>query len=230
MKVFQIRVKLYLLKSIKQDETQEKIASFIDCALGQEEILLEMHKSKDYKSYCFDSLYPVEDDKEYKKDKIYTVTIRTIEPVLARFFLEELVHFYNLDFKAIISECKEIQKKYIERIYSMTPCLIKDDRGYWKRYMNITEFEERIRVNLIKKHNFNTNSKINEDFPLFTNFEVKNIKPIATSFKGMNMLGDKINAIVADNEQAQEIIYMALATGILENNSRGFGFINFRYL
>jgi len=215
---------------MKQEETQEKLASFIDCALGQEETLLEMHKSKDYKSYCFDSLYPVEEDKEYKKDMIYTVTIRTIEPVLARFFTEQLVHYYNFDFKAIISECKVVQKKHIERVYSMTPCLIKDNRGYWKRYMNVYEFEERIRVNLIKKYNFYTNSKINEDFPLFTNFELKNKKPIATSFKGVDMLGDKINSVIADNEQAQEIIYMALATGILENNSRGFGFINFRYL
>lgn len=230
MKVFQIRVKLYLLKSMKQEETQEKLASFIDCALGQEETLLEMHKSKDYKSYCFDSLYPVEEDKEYKKDMIYTVTIRTIEPVLARFFTEQLVHYFNFDFKAIISECKVVQKKHIERVYSMTPCLIKDNRGYWKRYMNVYEFEERIRVNLIKKYNFYTNSKINEDFPLFTNFELKNKKPIATSFKGVDMLGDKIISVIADNEQAQEIIYMALATGILENNSRGFGFINFRYL
>ncbi|HCW52770.1 MAG TPA: CRISPR-associated endoribonuclease Cas6, partial [Clostridium sp.] len=33
-----------------------------------------------------------------------------------------------------------------------------------------------------------------------------------------------------DNAMAQELLYMSIGTGILEMNSRGQGFINYRYL
>ena len=35
---------------------------------------------------------------------------------------------------------------------------------------------------------------------------------------------------VADNEMAQKLAYLALGTGVLEMNSRGFGFVNYRWL
>lgn len=49
-------------------------------------------------------------------------------------------------------------------------------------------------------------------------------------YKNINLLGDKIVLEVAQNHQAQELAYLALGVGLLENNSRGFGFVNFKYL
>ena len=41
------------------------------------------------------------------------------------------------------------------------------------------------------------------------------------------LLGDKMEIVVANNKGAQELFYMALGTGLLENNSNGCGFVNF---
>ncbi len=57
-----------------------------------------------------------------------------------------------------------------------------------------------------------------------------NKKPIATKYKDISILGDKIKFMISDNEQAQKIVNFALGTGLGEMNSRGLGFINYRYL
>ena len=44
------------------------------------------------------------------------------------------------------------------------------------------------------------------------------------------LLGDKLQLTVADDEVSQRIAYMTLGTGIGENNGRGMGFVNFRWL
>jgi len=84
--------------------------------------------------------------------------------------------------------------------------------------------------NLIKKYNLINNEKLDENFDLYTFIEIKNKKPIATSYKGKRILGDKINIIISDDIRAQELAYMALGTGIGEMNARGQGFVNFRWL
>ena len=49
-------------------------------------------------------------------------------------------------------------------------------------------------------------------------------------YKNIHLLGDKISIEIAQNERAQKLAYLALGTGVLENNSRGFGFMNYEYL
>lgn len=54
--------------------------------------------------------------------------------------------------------------------------------------------------------------------------------PVPAVYKNVKLLGDKIRLSVADNEAAQNLAYMSLGTGLGEMNSRGFGFINYRWL
>ena len=49
-------------------------------------------------------------------------------------------------------------------------------------------------------------------------------------FKDITFLGDKIRLSISDNKTAQELAYMALGTGIGEINSRGAGFLGWRWL
>ena len=44
------------------------------------------------------------------------------------------------------------------------------------------------------------------------------------------LLGDKISLNISDDKLAQDLAYMALGTGLLEVNSRGAGFTNYRWL
>ena len=96
--------------------------------------------------------------------------------------------------------------------------------------MSLSELEERLKVNLIKKWNHFTGEKINEDFQLYTMLEFLNEGPIVMEYKNVKLLGDKVRLQIADNDNAQKLAYMSLGTGLLEMNSRGAGFVNYRWL
>ena len=52
--------------------------------------------------------------------------------------------------------------------------------------------------------------------------------PVPIIYKGRKLVGDKVELQVANNEKAQNIAYMLLGTGLLENCARGCGFLNFK--
>jgi CRISPR-associated endoribonuclease Cas6 len=123
-----------------------------------------------------------------------------------------------------------LPKKHIEKLYSITPAIMKNEDGYWKNKIKLDEFERRLKENLIKKYNSSMNTKIDENFQLYTTIEFKNKKPISTNYKNIKLLGDKISLNIAENENAQKIAYMSLGTGVFEMNARGYGFVNYRWL
>lgn len=96
--------------------------------------------------------------------------------------------------------------------------------------MQLAEFENQLKVNLIKKWNRFTGEKLSEDFSLYTLLEFLNETPVPMEYKSIKLLGDKIRLQIADNETAQKLAYMALGTGLLSMNSRGAGYVNYRWL
>lgn len=230
MNIFQIKLKVFLLKDIKVEDSQEIISGFIDKGMSRDHMFLEFHESNKFKGYCFDAPYPIEESKIYKKGNIYTLTIRTIDNNLADFFANKLVNEFNDDLKGLTSEIRILPKKHIEKLYSITPVIMKNSEGYWKGKIDLEEFERRLKVNLIKKYNSVTGSKIDENFELYSTIEFKNKKPIGAKYKNVKLLGDKISLNVSENENAQKLAYMSLGTGIFEMNARGFGFVNYRWL
>jgi len=230
MKVWQLALKVYIKKDIPMDESQIEISKIIDNCLIKDEELLNFHSNNQYKNYTFSSFYPIEKSKVYLVGKIYTVTIRTVDERLVNHFQRFLDNESSEVLKAITVETKIIPKKYIERIYSICPVIIKTENGYWRTNENLETFEKKLRENLIKKYNSFTKQKIDEDFELFTFMKFDNQKPIATKYKNIKLLGDKITLNVAENNSAQDLAYFALGAGLLEMNSRGFGFINYKLL
>ncbi|MDY5212620.1 CRISPR-associated endoribonuclease Cas6 [Intestinibacter sp.] len=230
MQVIQIRVKILVKEDTYASDIQSKVCGLIDYSFSKRKELLEMHNTNKYKFYCFDFPYPVEQDKIYKKGKIYTLTIRTIDLDLGEFFLNSLINTETYSIKALSSEIKIISQKPIEKIYSLTPAIIKNESGYWRDSMSIDDYERRLKENLIKKYNTIIGGKMDEDFDLFNKIELKNKKPISVKYKNIKLLGDKINLYIADDSRAQNLAYMALGAGIMEMNSRGCGFVNYKLL
>lgn len=229
MKVFEIKLKLYLLKDIPSIDALESIAGFLDNAILKSKELSDLHYVNSYKNYTFCSFYPLEKDRIHKKDSIYTVVIRTVEYKLADFFNEIAANHYNHEMKALTCEVKEIPKHFIEKVYTITPLILKDDKGYWRPHMTFDEFESRIKINLIKKYNKIMNCKLDEDFQLYNRITLLNSAPIKVKYKEIHLLGDKIELEPADNETAQKLIYMSLGTGVSELNARGYGFLNYQW-
>lgn len=230
MQVYEISILVFLKKSINSDDVLSEICSFIDSGMAKIPELLEFHKKNIFKNYCFNAFYPIEQDRIYKSGKLYTFQLRTIDEKLADFFYSSLVNHYNENIKGLTAKIRVIPKKYIEKIYSLTPVILKTDEGYWKGKLSLNEFENRMKINSIKKYNFFMNTKINEDFQLFTSLEFTNNKPIAIKYKSRKILGDKVTLTISSDKIAQELSYMCLGTGMLEINSRGFGFLNYRWL
>lgn len=230
MKVYEISLLVFLLEDIGSNDALYKIGSFIDSGMATVPELLELHTKNTYKNYCFNSLYPLEQDKVYKSNKTYTVKIRTIDRKLAEFFNNTLVNHYNSTMKGLTTSIKIIPQGHIEKIYSITPTVIKNDNGYWKGEITLSDFEIRLKENLIKKYNKFMDTKIDEDFQLYTSIEFTNKKPVAINYKGIKILGDKVTLNITDDKIAQMLAYMSLGTGLSEFNARGAGFMNYKFL
>ena len=230
MKVYEIKTKIFLMKDLSSNDAQVEICKIIDATLAKDKNYLEFHKKNKFKNYCFDSLYPIPKDKTYKGNKIYTFTLRTIDKNLANYFHKSLANEYSKTIKCLTSEIRIIPKKFIEKLYSITPVIIKDNSGYWKKNLALKDFERRLIENLIKKYNAINSTKIDEDFEFYTSLEFKNKKPCSLKCKDIILLGDKISLNISDDKLSQDLAYMALGTGLLEVNSRGAGFTNYRWL
>lgn len=230
MNVYQIRLKIFLMKDLPVEQAQTQLTNFIDQGLAKNEKFIEFHRENKYKNYCYDLLYPQEADMIYRSGRIYTLTIRTIDVELAKYFSESCVNDYTDYIKGLTAEIRIIPKRHIEMLYTLTPVILKDDKGYWKDHMAFEEFEERLKVNLIKKWNQFENVKLDEDFDLYMLIEVLNKGPIAVRYKEIKLLGDKLCLHIEDNATAQKLAYMSLGTGLLEMNSRGWGFVNYKWV
>ena len=230
MEVYEVRLKVFTLKNVLISEVQSVLSNFIDTALAKDEELLKIHNENIFKGYCFDGFYPIEKEKVYKDGNIYTITLRTISRYMAEFFNNKLVNEHNSYIKGLTCEIKILPKKHIEKIYSITPVILKNNEGYWKSVISLNDFERRLKENLIKKYNSINEGKLNEDFEFYTTIEFKNRQPIANDYKGIKLLGDKISLNICNNESAQKLAYLCLGTGIGEINGRGYGFCNYRWL
>ena len=228
--IIQIRMKLYLLKDIKAERILSCVADFIDQGLMKSEEYAKLHEDNCFKPYSFNCPYPIEEDKLYKKDKIYTLTIRTINTQFAQFLAEHVVNGYTDSIKGLTAEIRIIPQKHVELLYTITPDIMRCEKGYWRDSLSIEQYEERIKVNLLKKWNDFYGEKMNEDFEFINGIEFKNKCPIKIPYKNIHLLGDKFNLYISENENAQRLANLAIGVGISELNARGMGFCNYRWL
>lgn len=230
MLVFEYQCKIRFLKSIDHKVIAEKISYFLDSALAKEKSFLEFHESRDYKYYVMDAPWPIEKDGIYKESNIYTLRIRTVKQELAEYFSEHLYSHSSKELLGVGGNLRIIPKRQIEELYSVTPIVMKDEYGYWRGHISTIQFEENLKINLIKKYKKFTGKNINEDILLYDVIKFNNRVPIKTSFKNISLLCDKISLRISNDPLAQELAYFALGVGYGHNNSRSYGFMNYKYL
>jgi len=216
------------MKNINLNWILYEISSFIDLGLGKNEKMLEFHKRRGFKNYVHSGFKELENDKVYKEGKIYTFSIRCIDEELKDYFIQTLKDVSSQTMKGLVTTVKLIPKLYIEKLYTLTPALIKLDKGYWKKTIDFSTYENRLFENSVKKAKIVLDQDFDENFVLYNHIELLNHKPILNRFKNIALLGDKFELAIADNDKAQNIAYILLGTGILENNSRGYGFVNYK--
>ncbi len=229
--VYHIDCKIYLLSNIPYNHILSEISAYVDTALSSDSKMLEFHRSYQYKNYVLSGFKELEVDKYYKEGKVYTFSLRCVQKELCDFFLWKLPNSQTTTMKGLVATVKIIPPLFLERLYTITPALIKvEGAGYWKGNLSFDEYEKRLFVNSVKKYKQLTGEEIDENFTLYSSIQFLNQKPVANQYKGITFLGDKFELYISDNEMAQKIAYMLLGTGALENNSRGYGFLNYAAL
>ena len=227
MKVFQTYLKVFLLKEIKQEDALNVIASFIDHVLVKNPAWEKMHNENCFKGYSFNSFYPQESDGVYKKERVYQVMIRSVNLKLLQYLDENLPKHENLFMKGLICNSTVLQQKHVTTLYSITPLIVKGkEQSYWRDEMNVAQFDERLKINLVKKYRAFVDPDLTDDFELHTLLEFRNRSPIAVPYKGIKLLADKVQMQIADNDIAQKLAFFALGVGVGELNSRGMGNVN----
>lgn len=228
--VYEMSLKVFLIKDISFDNAREAICKLIDKSLLKETNMKEFHEENKFKMYTFNSFYPLEKDRIYKAGNIYTIVIRTIDENLVKYFKTYLVNEYTEEIKALTIQHRIIPKRVIEKIYTISPAIIKCENGYWKNNITVDQYEKQLNTNLIKKFNAFFDTKINEDFQLFTFIKFDNKYPIPCKYKNIKLLGDKFTLSIDSSKEAQQLAYLALGAGIAEMGARGYGFCNFKWI
>lgn len=230
MLVYELRLRVFLKADIEYFCAGERIGQLLNRAMGRDPQYLDFHeRPKEYKGYVFDAFYPFEKDGVYRAGKTYGVRLRTVRENLAEFFLENLTGEETAHVRCMKVDIRIIPRKGIQKLYSLTPAVMKNyPQGYWRDNMTVAQFEKRLTDNLMKKYKQLTGTELDEDLMLYNGVKFINGKPVKVSYKGITLLGDKVELLAANEEMAQKLLYMALGTGILENNGAcGCGFVDF---
>lgn len=229
MLVFELPLKICFLAPTPFDCVSERMEQLIGSVLYGDAERTERRENDPFASYTFDLPYPLEAKHVYCERKIYTIRIRTVHQELAEFLSRRLPLCGSEWIQIFGGELRVIPRHFLERVHTLTPVVIRTGEGYWRNQMQVEEFAERLKTNLVRKYNFFRHAELPDDFSLFQKMEFTNRKPVRVPRNQIVLLGDKLNLTAARNETAQELLYMALGTGIGENNAQGCGFLGYRF-
>ncbi|WP_409068453.1 CRISPR-associated endoribonuclease Cas6 [Clostridium sp. FAM 1755] len=227
MEFWELIATVMLKKDIYFEDCGYIIGKNINKSMLLDKDLKEIHPKKQYKNYVFNSFYPIERDKFYKKDRLYIFNIRG----LSKEFLDKietcLCNLESNEFNVISTSKKEIKQRYIKELYTQTPLIITvDDKPWLQKDGDLDLFKQRLEDNLEKKYKSFFNGDIDVKGKFIKSIEFKNRKPMHYNYKnGIKLLANKVSIQIEDNEEAQKVAFLARAIGLGEKNSSiGAGF------
>lgn len=233
MNIYEMIVRIYILRDIPIPLIYGELTKYIDGYLGQNGYFSEFHKKNCLKGYNFD--LPVKIDKDmkvYKSDQIYQFRIRTLDKELLSYLLDGIADYKTDSIKGLTRTVKQIPHRPIASVWTLTPVILKnaDGKGYWRDCMSFEEFEQELTASLIHQYEQYTKEEIRKDISLYNQIELKSKCAVGVPYKGITLLGDKLSLQIAENETAQKVMYFTLANGMGTMGSRGLGFLGYRFV
>lgn len=226
--IYQIDVKVYLLKTITYHDMQQQITQYVDQVMAKKEELLILHNTNCFKYYCFSGFKTIQKEGIYHEGSLNSFSVRCLDKKFAEYLVCELANHTSLTMKGLSCQTKIVKTGRIQKLYLITPAVLKFEDGYWRKNHSLEEFQKRIISNTLRKYEEYTQEEIEQPVKLFTNFRLLNKVPIKTRYKNIHLLGDKFELIIAEDEVSQKLAQFLLGTGACELNSRGFGFLNYK--
>ena len=231
MIVWEIRLKVFFIRDVHVSMIYREIANYIDGYLAQDAAFLEFHMKDKVKGYCFDRPFRAEkNDDVYKAGQIYSFRIRTVDEGLLSYFMDGIADYKTDSIKGIVRTVCQIPRKPIASVCSLTPVILAMGDSYWRNHISFSEFEKELASSLLNQYLAYTGSQFSCDFSLYDQIELESRCPIGVKYKGITLLGDKISMRVSDNDNAQDVLYFALANGMGTKGPRGCGFLGYRYV
>ncbi len=237
MKVWEITIKIYVLKDIRLNCCQEQVVNLVDRALFESEKFKKLHKTNIVKPYVVSNIQNnnLTDIRKVTAGSLVTFKVRTISEELKEYLMKYIPKQENEFFKGIVADNILIPKRNITRLNTLTlvntTFLDGDKPFYWRDLgISIEEFKVTTINNLINKYfkimgvdigkiTIDTIDAIVEDFWI-------DDRPYYIKYKGVKLKGDKISIKFTDNPIAQELAYFSLGVGVSNKSTRGFGFVN----
>lgn len=218
-------VTIQLKQDIANDEMYSFLNNLINNAMLYDEELKEMHERNEYKFYTYSSLNPIEKDKIYKKDRIYIFNIRSINKIfLAK--LKRVLPLAEGNAKIIATQIKSYPQKCITKLTTLSPVVATmAEKKYWRKEDGLTELTNRICKNAVRKYNQYFHTQISEETIFIQSIAQTNLKPVKIPYKQANLIGNKFIMEIKTDELSQQLAFFMKATGCLEKNTVGLGYL-----
>ena len=208
-------------------DMQEHIGNWISKSQLADPYFKEAHYDKGYKHFVFSSLYPLEKNGVYQRGRAYILTICSpLENILSR--INACIRSCREDdhFQFIASEQRTIVLPHIIEMLTITPTIVTIDHKPWVHENNIELLLQQLHANAEKKFKDLYPDEQTELSQLFIQgIRVENRKPIATSYKGRKLLGNKFRLFINEDDYSQKLANVVLGSGLAEKGSTlGAGF------
>lgn len=230
MNFYELKIVVKLSIDMNFIEVPYNIGVFINNSMLKTALLRKIHEEKFYK-YVYDTFYPIEKDKVYKKDKIYSFRLRSMNiQLLNKMAIAIYNHNYN-NIKAIDVDLKMQEVDKINEIYTLKPVIVTIDSKPWiKEKHSVDLLMKRLNDNLEKKLNQIGEEYGAKELGMFINeIEILNRFPMKYSYKSINLLGNKVQIKVNQDELSQKKALIAIALGLGEKGSSlGAGFCDYK--
>ena len=244
-------LKLKARKSVKQNK--ENNSKFYTGLHGwiydklKETDFSDIYSKTGFKPFCFSNLFPIK-EQVINEDNIYSLIISSpnemfIIAIISKMNISEIVNLGEYSFELISYKPlarKEInQGDTLENETIINICILKNDKKNSITFSKSPElFKINLAKNLIRKYNRFNDPKIEEDFYLWKNIEIGEIKGTESAIKinlikegdnWFNVIGARYKFKIGDIDETQKkILNLSYDLGFGERNSFGFGFMNIK--
>ncbi|MBS7530262.1 CRISPR-associated endoribonuclease Cas6 [Hazenella sp. IB182353] len=227
----ELTVTVMVREDLYYQNVQAALGSYLNRSMLQMERLKQRHAERASKLYVFSGLYPVErKTKIYRKGAVYIFRVRSLDSEFLELMEKCIRKQKDAHFECLAIEKHRVRDRMIQELYSITPFIVTVNNQPWLQpHGDIDVLIERLESNAEKKYQDAFQNKLDSSH-FIERIELINEKPLAISYKGIRLLGNKVRIAVASEPQAQKLAYTALGAGLGEKGSSvgaGFCFANF---
>lgn len=225
--VEELKITLLLKQATHHLDVQEHIGHWLHRAQLSDANFKQAHYDRDYKHYAFSSLYPIEKDGIYQQGRVYILTVRSpLRDTLNR-IKTCIQHCREDDYFQLIS-CEQRTKRlsHITEMIAITPVIVTINHKPWLHEQSIELLLNQLHANAENKlRSLEPQLDVHTIQPFIQGIRVENNKPIALSYKGRKLLGNKLRLFIQDDPFSQRLAQIVLGSGVGEKSSSvGAGF------